>query len=151
MTMRLLKIGELAKQTGSQVETIRYYEREGLLPEPARSEGNYRLYGPTHAERLQFIRHCRSLDMSLDEIRSLLGFRDAPNESCLAVNELLERHIEHVAHRISELQALKTQLQALRSQCRSTEAAQNCEILQSLAGADSSGPVKLGTHGGGCH
>ena len=68
-----LKIGELAKRTGCPVETIRYYEREALLAAPRRSEGNYRLYDDAHAERLQFIRHCRSLDMTLDEIRSLLG------------------------------------------------------------------------------
>ena len=106
MDTGLLKIGELAKHTGSQVETIRYYEREGLLPAPARSEGNYRLYGQSHVERLQFIRHCRSLDMTLEEIRSLLAFRDAPEESCSAVNDLLDKHIDHVATRIKELQAL---------------------------------------------
>ena len=77
-----LKIGELAKQTGCLVETIRYYEGEGLLLEPARSEGNYRLYTDIHVERLQFIRHCRVLDMTLEEIRSLLRFRDAPDENC---------------------------------------------------------------------
>jgi DNA-binding transcriptional MerR regulator len=75
-----LKIGELAKRTGSLVETIRYSERQGLLPEPARSEGNYRVYSDTHLERLQLIRHCRSLDMTLVEIRNLLRFRDAPDE-----------------------------------------------------------------------
>jgi Cd(II)/Pb(II)-responsive transcriptional regulator len=151
MTVQWLKIGALAKQTGAQAETIRYYEREGLLPEPVRSQGNYRLYGPPHVERLQFIRHCRSLDMSLDEIRSLLSFRDAPDESCRAVNDLLDRHIEHVAHRIKELQNLKRQLQALRSQCRSAHAAKDCEILQNLATQESSTPAKLGSHGGGCH
>lgn len=151
MTLQWLKIGELARQTGSQVETIRYYERQGLLPEPTRSQGNYRLYGPEHVERLQFIRHCRSLDMSLEEIRSLLSFRDAPEESCRAVNDLLDGHIEHVAHRIRELEVLKKQLQALRSQCRTAQAAKNCEILQSLAGQEGGVPAKLGTHGGGCH
>lgn len=66
-----IKIGELAKRTGCEVVTIRYYEKEGLLPEPARSDGNFRLYGAAHVERLRFIRHCRSLDMSLSEIRTL--------------------------------------------------------------------------------
>jgi hypothetical protein len=74
------KSGELAGHTGSQVETIRYYEREGLPPAPARSESNYRLYGPTHVARPQFIRHCRSLDRTLGEIRRLLSFRDTPDE-----------------------------------------------------------------------
>ncbi|MDB5761008.1 MAG: cadR [Herminiimonas sp.] len=151
MESGLLKIGGLAKRTGSPVETIRYYEREGLLPVSARSEGNYRLYGASHVERLQFIRHCRSLDMTLDEIRSLLSFRDAPEESCSAVNGLLDKHIEHVAERIRELQALQKQLKALRSLCHSTQAAKDCEILQSLASAKGGTPSKLGTHGGGCH
>lgn len=65
-----MKIGELAKVTQTQAETIRFYEREGLLTEPPRSNGNYRLYGQEHLERLAFIRHCRSLDMTLDEIRA---------------------------------------------------------------------------------
>jgi Cd(II)/Pb(II)-responsive transcriptional regulator len=147
----LLKIGELAKHTGSQVETIRYYEREGLLPAPARSGGNYRLYGAAHLERLQFIRHCRSLDMTLNEIRSLLSFRDVPEESCSAVNTLLDKHIEHVAHRIRDLQALQKQLKALRSLCQSTQATKDCEILQTLSNAEDGTPISLGTHGGGCH
>lgn len=147
----LLKIGELARQTGALVETIRYYEREGLLPAPLRSEGNYRLYGASHIERLQFILHCRSLDMSLDEIRSLLAFRDTPDESCRAVNELLDKHIGHVAKRICELQALEEQLKALRNLCQTTQAAKNCEILQSLASPDDAAPTNLGTHQGGCH
>jgi Cd(II)/Pb(II)-responsive transcriptional regulator len=147
----LLKIGEVAKKTGSQVETIRYYEREGLLPAPARSEGNYRLYGPSHVERLQFIRHCRSLDMTLDEIRSLLSFRDAPDENCNGVNLLLDRHIEHVSQRIEELQSLQVQLKALRGLCHSAQAVKDCEILQTLAAADSGAPAYLGTHSGGCH
>jgi Cd(II)/Pb(II)-responsive transcriptional regulator len=151
MGVELLKIGELAKQTGSQVETIRYYEREGLLPAPARSEGNYRLYGPSHTERLQFIRHCRSLDMTLGEIRELLSFRDTPEESCNEVNLLLDRHIEHVAQRIRELQSLQKQLKALRSTCHSAQAAKDCEILQTLATPDGGVPTHLGTHGGSCH
>ena len=68
-----MKIGELAKITDCQVETIRYYEREGLLPQAPRSESNYRIYGAEHTERLGFIRHCRSLDMTLEEIRVLLA------------------------------------------------------------------------------
>jgi len=151
MKQEILKIGELAKRTGSQVETIRYYEQEGLLPAPARSEANYRLYGPTHIERLQFIRHCRSLDMTLDEIRSLLMFRDAPEENCGEVNALLDKHIGHVVARISELQALQKQLKALRSLCQSTQAVKDCKILQSLANGDDASPKNLGTHKGRCH
>jgi Cd(II)/Pb(II)-responsive transcriptional regulator len=127
-----LKIGELAKRTGSQVETIRYYEREGLLPEPGRSEGNYRLYSDTHLERLLFIRHCRSLDMTLEEIRSLLTFRDAPDDNCGEVNALLDEHIQHVATRIKELKLLQKNLRGLRNLCQQTQATKDCGILQSL-------------------
>jgi DNA-binding transcriptional MerR regulator len=80
-----LQIGELAKRTGCLVETIRYYEREGLLPTLFRSKGNYRLFSDIHVERLRFIRHCRSLDMTLKEIRTLLRFRDTPDENCSEV------------------------------------------------------------------
>lgn len=146
-----IKIGELAELTGCLVETIRYYERQGLLPAPARSEGNYRLYGDAHVERLQFIRHCRSLDMTLDEIRILLSFRDAPDKNCGEVNTLLDKHIGHVAGRIKELKLLQRQLQELRKMCLTSQAAKNCGILQGLASAED-GPAKnLGTHGGGCH
>ena len=83
-----ITIGVLAKRTQCQAETIRYYEREGLLPAPTRSQGNYRQYDTTHVERLSFIRHCRSLDMTLDEIRALLDFRDAPTRNCAEVTRL---------------------------------------------------------------
>jgi Cd(II)/Pb(II)-responsive transcriptional regulator len=128
-----MKIGELAKRTGCLVETIRYYEKEGLLPEPSRSDGNYRLYGKTHVERLQFIRNCRSLDMSLNEIRRLLKFRDAPEENCCEVNVLLDEHIGHVADRISALKKLQRQLRELRTLCQKTQAAKDCGILQTLS------------------
>jgi Cd(II)/Pb(II)-responsive transcriptional regulator len=136
-----LKIGELAKRTGCLVETIRYYEREGLLLEPARSEGNYRLYTETHVERLQFIRHCRALDMTLGEIKNLLRFRDAPDENCTKVNALLDEHIEHVSNRINELRFLQKNLRALRSRCGQTRAIKDCRILQSL-GSPPTSPLR---------
>ena len=129
-----LQIGELAKRTGCLVETIRYYEREGLLPNPVRSKGNYRLYTDIHVERLQFIRHCRVLDMTLEEIRNLLRFRDTPDENCSEVNALLDEHIEHVSNRIKELRFLQKDLRRLRSLCERAQAAKDCRILQSLAG-----------------
>ena len=128
-----LKIGELATRTDCPVETIRYYEHEGLLPIPVRSNGNYRLYGKPHVERLSFIRHCRSLDMTLDEIRTLLRFRDAPQENCDGANQLLDEHIGHVAARIAELNALARQLKALRRQCSEAKAARDCGILHKLS------------------
>jgi Cd(II)/Pb(II)-responsive transcriptional regulator len=127
-----LKIGELAAQTGYTVEAIRYYERQGLLPAPARSGGNYRLYRDAHLKRLRFIRHCRSLDMALDEIRSLLTFRDHPELSCGAVNALLDRHIVEVADRIAQLRDLEQQLLGLRGLCTDVQTARECAILQCL-------------------
>jgi Cd(II)/Pb(II)-responsive transcriptional regulator len=130
-----MKIGELAKAIGTQVETIRYYERAGLLPQTTRSDGNYRIYGQAHAERLAFIRHCRSLDMTLDEIRILLRFKDAPTENCREVNALLDEHIGHVAARIRELRKLEKQLKVLRELCQEAQDAGHCGILNELAHA----------------
>lgn len=150
--MDTLKIGELATCADCPVETIRYYEKEGLLPTPTRSDANYRLYGERHVERLQFIRHCRSLDMTLDEVRELLRLRDAPEENCGEVNALLDKHIGHVAERIEQLKGLQVQLHALRAQCGSEQPARDCGILQGLANLpDEARPANLGSHGGGCH
>jgi len=129
----MLKIGELAKGAGCQAETIRFYEREGLLPPPRRSEGNFRLYDDSHLDRLQFIRHCRSLDMNLDEVRALLLLRETPQQDCGNVNALLEGHINEVQRRIEELTALKSELQELRARCGRGTTAEHCAILQQLA------------------
>jgi len=128
-----MKIGELARAASTPVETIRYYEREGLLPEPPRTQSNYRVYSDEQMERLAFIRHCRSLDMTLEEIRVLLGFRDAPTQDCGAVNRLLVEHLGHVEARISELRTLRRQLRKLRDQCPDPSAEAECGILSSIA------------------
>lgn len=127
-----MRIGELARASGTPVETIRFYEREGLLPEPARTQANYRSYAPAHAERLAFIRQCRSLDMTLDEVRVLLKFRDRPEDDCHEVNELLDQHIGHVALRVRELRALERQLRELRARCASPHPSAECGILQGI-------------------
>jgi Cd(II)/Pb(II)-responsive transcriptional regulator len=127
-----LKIGELASRTECPVETIRYYEHEGLLPIPGRTSGNYRLYASAHVERLSFIRHCRSLDMTLAEIRTLLRFRDAPRDNCDGANRLLDEHIGHVAARVSDLNVLARQLKSLRRQCKEAKTARDCGILNKL-------------------
>lgn len=128
-----LKIGELAKYTGCDIATIRYYEQAGLLPKPARSDGNFRLYGDSEVERLALIRRCRSLDMTLDEIRALLIFRDAPEKNCADVNVLLDEHIGHVANRITELKRLEKELKHLRHLCHDAQAAKHCGILRGLS------------------
>src|SRR5215471_14386835 len=128
-----MTIGELARATGCGIETIRYYEHEGLLPKPGRTSGNFRLYGQEHAELLSFIRHCRSLDMAMNEIRILLRFRSAPDENCGEVNALLETHIGHVEERVAELRSLERQLRALRDRCSSGRPAEHCGFLQGLS------------------
>lgn len=127
-----MRIGELAKQTGCDVETIRYYEKTGLLPEPGRNDAGYRLYEPQHQERLQFIRHCRSLQMSLSDIRVLLDFRSRPSAECREVNELLDHHIELIQVRMEVLQSLEQQLMRLRQQCEDSHSVEECGILQNL-------------------
>jgi len=126
-------IGELAKRSDCAVETIRYYEREHLLPEPQRSSGNYRVYRAEHVERLSFIRRCRSLDMSLPEIRSLLEAIEQPEADCAPINALVDEHIGHVAARIGELKQLKSELDAIRAHCSGAHPAKACGILDALA------------------
>ena len=148
-----MKIGDLSAASATGIETIRYYEREGLLPAPGRTQGNFRVYEAAHLERLQFIRHCRSLDMSLDEVRVLLKFKDAPGEACGDVNELLDAHIGHVSTRIKELRSLEKQLKELRQRCGGTRSADQCGILEGLSEAaqESVTPVKERRHIGSSH
>jgi Cd(II)/Pb(II)-responsive transcriptional regulator len=127
-----MKIGQLAQAAGTETETIRYYERQGLLPEPSRTESNYREYGDGHVERLAFIRHCRCLDMTSDEIRALLRFKDSPDQNCGGVDALLDEHIGHVVSRIKELKSLERELRGLRAQCGSGRALSDCGILGGL-------------------
>lgn len=128
-----MKIGELAKVARCTTETIRFYEKEGLLPAPRRSEGNYRQYQNAHVERLRFIRNCRTLDMTHDEIRTLLAFVDRRQGDCAPVNTLLDEHIGHVDIRLAELERLRDQLKDLRRQCASAQAIEDCGIIHGLA------------------
>lgn len=128
-----MKIGEVAAVAQCSVETIRYYEKEGLLPEPGRTEGNYRSYGLEHVERLRFIRNCRALDMSHGEIRTVLNIVDHPATDCGSVNLVFDQHIAHVDERIRELMQLKQQLGALRESCQSEQAVEACGILRVLS------------------
>jgi Cd(II)/Pb(II)-responsive transcriptional regulator len=138
-----MRIGELATAAESDVDTIRYYEKIGILPKPGRTGSNYRHYGEQHMERLRFVRRCRSLDMTLDEIRVLLKFRDAPEANCGEVNNLLDEHIGHVAARIAALTHLEKELRSLRRQCRSVQRARDCGILAEIGkGAPTSGSAK---------
>ncbi|MDA8260464.1 MAG: MerR family DNA-binding protein [Betaproteobacteria bacterium] len=130
-----LRISEFAKHANYQIETIRNYERQGLLHAPERTEGNYMLHHDAHVERLRFMMQCRSLDMALEEIRTVLRFRDAPEKHCGDVNALQDEHIGHVARRIAELKAAEEQLKELRRQFIKARAAEDYRILHELAQA----------------
>lgn len=127
-----MRIGELATKTQVDIETIRFYEKAGLLSAPSRSDNDYRNYGLEHVEQLTFIRNCRALDMSLDEIRVLIQFRDVPSENCDLVNTLLDEHIQHVSDRLKQLRQLEKQLSSLRDLCRENTSAGQCQILKRL-------------------
>ena len=136
-----MKIGELAVASSTPIETIRYYERQGLLPAPARTAGNFRVYDALHQDRLLFVRFCRGLDMSLDEVRVLLRFKDAPGEDCGDVNALLDEHIGHVSTRIRELRALEQQLKELRARCGLSQSTDQCGILSGMTRAAQASPT----------
>lgn len=131
----MVRIGELAKSADCPVQTVRFYESEGLLPEPARSEGNFRLYDDAHLQRLLFIRRCRAKDMTLDEIRQLLRFRDRPEQDCGEVNLLVDSHIAQVRAKIKELRELERELTELRHTCDTARTARECGILNRLTEA----------------
>lgn len=141
-----MKIGELAKIAHCTTETIRFYEKEGLLPEADRTEANYRSYTARHVERLRFIRNCRALDMTHDEIRALLRLTDAPAEGCGEINARIDEHIAHVDTRIDELRQLKAQLTTLRDQCQTEQAVEDCGIVHGLADKEVSAPRSRHTH-----
>ncbi len=141
-----MKIGELAQVAQCTVETVRYYEKEGLLPAPARTAANYRSYRDPHVERLRFIRNCRALDMTHEEIRTMLGLMDQPAGDCGGVNQLLDEHIAHVDVRIAELSQLKQQLSELRQRCQRDQPVDACGILQGLASMETEPRHERHTH-----
>ena len=129
----MIKIGELSKVTGCSVQTIRHYEKEHLIASVERSEGNFRLYDEAAVEHLLFIKHCRSLDLSLPEIRQLLALNRSPDAQCDDVNRMMDRHIEQVEARIQELTKLNEQLRMLRRSCSNRRTVEQCGILRNLS------------------
>ena len=133
-------IGDLARRTGTKVETIRYYERIGLLPAPARTEGNYRRYAARHLERLSFIRRGRDLGFSLDEVRALLRLADDRAQPCAEVDRIARLHLTEVERKLADLAALRAELKQLIEQCGHGTIAE-CRIIEALAPC-SSGTVE---------
>jgi DNA-binding transcriptional MerR regulator len=130
-----MKIGELARGAGVDVQTVRYYEREGLLEAPSRTPAGYRAYGPGHLERLNFVRHCRSLDIPLAEIRRLIDLSGDQAVSCDDVDDLVRSHLRRVSTKRAALQHLETQLLALTEQCAAGHRVADCGILAELVHA----------------
>ncbi|MCL7404570.1 helix-turn-helix domain-containing protein [Paradonghicola geojensis] len=127
----MLAIGTLAKRTGTKVQTIRYYEQIGLLPEPGRTEGGQRRYGNADLDRLAFIRHARQLGFTLEAIRELLNLSDNPPRSCAEVDVIAHRQLKEVEARIARLEALRTELKRMLREC-SRETISDCRVLEVL-------------------
>ena len=125
-------IGALAKRTGCKVQTIRYYEHIGLMPEPGRTVGNQRVYGQTHADRLAFIRHGREIGFPLNSIRELLALADRPDHSCSAADRIARAQLKAVESRISRLKALRQELRRMIEECGQGRIA-DCRVIEVLA------------------
>ncbi|MBW4091582.1 MAG: helix-turn-helix domain-containing protein [Proteobacteria bacterium] len=125
-------IGDLARATGVKAETIRYYERIGLLPSPARTGGNYRAYIKPHLERLRFIRRGRDLGFSLDAVRELLRLSDDRRQPCGEVDQVARAHLAEVESKIADLVVLRGELRLLIEQCRHGTVAE-CRVIEGLA------------------
>ena len=131
-----MKIGALSQATGVDVETIRFYEKSGLLPAPLRSANGYRDYSQAHLERLAFIRHCRALDMSLADVALLLGSLQTQDAQALAaVDQLVDAQLARVRARLASMKALEAQLVALKARCDADHQAHQCGILEELVSA----------------
>jgi len=125
-------IGALSKYSGCNIETIRYYEKCGLLPAPPRTEGGHRLFGADHLKRLTFIRRSRELGFSLDEIRALLGLVDGGDYTCGDVKALTVAHLKDVREKIKDLRKLEKTLAEISSQCEGGTVPE-CPVIEALS------------------
>lgn len=127
-----LSIGELSKATNTKVETIRYYERIGLLPKPARTSGNYRAYGDGELGRLSFIRRSRDLGFSLDQVRALLSLSDDRSCDCAGIDSIAREHLLEVDRKLADLTAMRRELKSVIDSCEGGIVA-DCRIIEALA------------------
>lgn len=132
MAQQTFSIGELAKATATKSETIRYYERIGLLPKPSRTAGNYRSFSTGHLGRLSFVRRARDLGFSIEQVRDLLGLSDQGDRPCEAVDAIARQHLTEVNRKIRDLQALRRELDSLIGQCGQGTVAE-CRIIEALS------------------
>ncbi len=131
MTSARFAIGTLSKGTGCKVETIRYYERAGLLPAPARSPGGYRLYGTEHLKRLAFVRRARALGFSIDEVRRLLDLADHHRRPCAEARRVAASHLADVRARIADLKVMEGVLKDTVARC-GQGTGPHCPIIDAL-------------------
>jgi DNA-binding transcriptional MerR regulator len=127
------RIGDLAKRTGVKVVTIRYYEQAGLLPVCERTTGNYRVYAQEHLERLNFVRRCRDLGFSLEQIKDMLLLSAAESPMCADVCDVAAGHLKEVESKIGDLRRLASELRRLRSSCNGKHSSRECRIIAALA------------------
>ena len=127
----MLTIGTLGKKTGTKVQTIRYYEQIGLMPEPGRTEGGQRRYGDAELDRLSFIRHSRQLGFSLEAIRELLDLSDDPDRPCHEADVIARRQLNQVEQRLARLEALRKELERMVLECSGGNAS-DCRVLEVL-------------------
>jgi Cu(I)-responsive transcriptional regulator len=127
-----MKIGDLARSTGTKVETVRYYEKIGLLPPPARTAGNYRDYRSDHLARLSFVRRARALGFTLEAVRDLLALSDDETQSCDAVDAIARLHLGEIERKIGDLSSLRGELERVVKSCRNGTVAE-CKIIETLA------------------
>ncbi len=126
-----IAIGVLSKQTGTNIETIRYYERVRLLPVPARSSGGYRLYSTDHLKRLTFIRRARTLGFSIGEVRTLLRLADERKRPCAEVRVVAEAHLQDVRAKIADLRRMERVLKATVARCAEGRRS-DCPVIEAL-------------------
>lgn len=127
-----MKIGALSKKTGLSIDTIRYYEKAELIKSPTRSESGYREFNSDAVAALEFISHCRALDIPIAEIKKLLNVRSGSARSCREANEVIDTQLAALRARIRELKSLEKALSEIRSVCNSELAPEKCEIIRSI-------------------
>ena len=128
-----LSIGELGRVTRTKVVTLRYYERIGILPEPARTEGNYRIYSQEHMRRLSFIRRCRDLGFTLSQVRELLRLSSQENQACSEVDRITAQHLTEIEQKIADLTRLAGELRRLSACCQGQGIIADCRIIEALS------------------
>lgn len=126
-------IGELSKATGVKVVTIRYYEQVKVMPAPPRTAGNYRIYGREHLERLQFVRRCRDLGFTLDQVRDLLRLSVQWRMRCSGIDQITENHLKQIGAKIADLRSLASQLRRIKNGCPGKGRIADCRILAALS------------------